>query len=104
MKLDIEGQIAQSAIAELLAAGFAISVYDGEAFPLRDSYDSEAIYAAMRSTDTDVLVGKGAGLLANERVQVVFIWGNGSDVISDGSSNMDAYLKRTNALAERLAA
>jgi hypothetical protein len=109
MSIFIERLIAASAIMELLAAGYAITVNDGEDDVLIDSLDPAAIERAMRSTDEDKLYVRPAAECArtpDARVftgWVYFVYGNdGPDVINDYTTNLEAYLVKTNALAEKL--
>lgn len=52
----IENRIAKAAIAGLLAAGYFVSVYDGEEVALRRSRDAKAIFSAMGATDEETLI------------------------------------------------
>ena len=72
-------------VERILAAGFTISVYDGEEYSISKSTDKAAILNAMGETDSDTLLlrhpigGKGT---------IFLVWGNaddGSDLVSDYS-------------------
>jgi hypothetical protein len=105
----IEKQIVASAIADLLEAGFEITVNDGEEDVLERSTDPEAIAAAMMSTDEDRLYVYYVGTPtnndegSNHKGWIRFIYGNdGPDVINDYTTNLEKYLSETIALAETL--
>lgn len=78
----VERLIVECLIDSALGADCSVSVFDGEAFPLRRSRDPAAILAALGSTDEDRLVlhreGKRLG-------SILLIYGNGPDLISDVS-------------------
>ena len=103
-RLKREVKIAHRLVTDALAAGYSVSVYDGEDWAIRQSTARAAICNALCSTDEDVLhfhpekPGPVAGW-------VRLIWGNDCDLISDASDNpaMAALLKGAEALAERLA-
>ena len=101
----LEGQVMKSAISELIAAGFVLSVFDGEEITVKKSTDESAIFAAMRTADIDTLYAdrpNGDGR-ENCRRFVQFVYGNdGWDVIADNSSSLEDYLSQTDALANRL--
>jgi hypothetical protein len=97
----LEKLIMKQCIADLLAAGYTISVHDGEETILLKSTEGDAIFAAMYTTDEDYLhvfskAGKPVGW-------VHFIYGNdGPDVINDYTASLEDALKRTNALADEM--
>ena len=79
-----ETTICNKLVSCALAAGYAVTVYDGEEFALRNSKDRAAIKAAMFSTDCDRLYfWNGRDMVGS----VLLIYGNGQDVISDHSDN-----------------
>jgi hypothetical protein len=81
---DIEKQIAERIVDGALAAGYTVSVYDGEEWVLQQSSNPPDIVAAMYSTDTDTLrfylpeSGKAVG-------SIMLVCGNGEDVVADHS-------------------
>lgn len=88
----IETTICNRLVTRAIEAGYAVTVYDGEEFALRNSRDRAAIKAAMFSTDSDRLYfWNGRDMLGS----ILLIYGNGEDVISDYSDN-----EAMNALAE----
>jgi hypothetical protein len=100
LRIGLETAIAKHAIAELLSAGFALGVNDGEEITISNSTDAEAVLKAMQTTDDDYLLayrdGKQVGW-------VRFVYGNsGWDVIADYSMNLDPHLTKTNAFAEQI--
>ena len=97
-----EKLIAVKIVDDALAAGYTISVYDGEAYPVKRSADADTILGAMASTEMDTLVFRKDG----ERIgSVVLIYGNGHDLISDYTDNeaMEALLAPATELADELA-
>ena len=98
---EVESQIGRQCIADLLDAGYAVSVNDGEGLVLRNSRDPEAIFAAMGTTDEDCLMASRDGKPFSF---VRFIYGNdGWDVINDYGTSLELALARTNALVDRMA-
>lgn len=106
-RIAIEKRIAKQCIFDLLAAGYCITVHDGEADCLVHSRDAKAILAAMRSTDDDVLKVYAPRPDNPDEMQsmgwVYFVYGNdGWDVINDYTTNLESVLARTNALIKTL--
>lgn len=81
----IERKIAKRVIADLLQAGYTISVSDGEEVVLDDSIDAAKIFAALGTTDEDRLLTQApAGASQPGSSFVWFVYGNGGDdVICD---------------------
>lgn len=103
---ELEKKIARSAAEDLIAAGYSVSVYDGEEVTLKESTDIKAILKAMFTTDEDHLYAMAQGEDGkSKRVGwVQFTYGNdGWDVISDNTVNLEDALANTTALAEKLA-
>jgi hypothetical protein len=97
---EFEKKIARKVIDDALAAGYTLDVHDSEEWALRNSFDADAIMAAMFSTDADSLHFRKGGELIG---WVWFIYGNsGWDVISDYTVNLEDLLKGAHALAEEL--
>lgn len=98
----LERLIARQCIADLLAAGFLISVNDGEETTVKASTDATVIYRAMFTTDEDYLqVSHPTGPVKNGWVR--FIYGNdGWDVISDYTVNLTDVLKGCDALSDAM--
>lgn len=106
----IERRIIRQLIADLLDAGYAISVSDGEdGFFLRQSRDFNAIQVALGTMDEDLLYATAAAAAAGHVPKhtsfVHLVYGNdGWDVICDNSVSLEPALTRTNALVEKLSA
>lgn len=97
---DIERQILEKLVDDALAVGCLVSVHDGEEWPLKRSQDRIDILSATRSTDADTLLFHHAdGVAIGE---VLLIYGNGYDLISDCTDNAatQALLDGAEALAE----
>lgn len=95
---DIERKIVRRVIADALAAGFVLSVNDGEETVLKRSNDATAIEAAMFSTDEDFLHFVKDGKFVGE---VHFVYGNtGWDVINDNHTSLESVLEGATAYAE----
>ena len=87
----IEQTIARAVVDALLAAGFALGVYDGEDIVIYHSTSKAAILKALFDTDEDYLyVYEGTDL---HRGWVRFVYGNdGWDVISDYTVNLEQWI------------
>lgn len=101
---ELERKIIRKLAEDLIAAGFLISVNDDDTGQgdtvLRDSSDVEAILGVMFTTDGDLLIVR---TIANHfhKGWVRLIHGNGCDVISDYTVNLEPYMAGANALAEQ---
>jgi hypothetical protein len=94
----IERTIVERIIKDALAAGYTITVNDGEEDTLANSADEAKILGAMFTTDADYLFFSAAGKLNH---WVYLVYGNdGHDVISDSNVSAIDIL----AGAEKLAA
>lgn len=100
---NIERMVAARVIDAALAAGYAVSVFDGEETPLKCSRDKDAILAAMFSTDEDYLLlhrpwGDGDPVPETRHEREHFAWirciyGNcGWEVVNDWTTNIDALM------------
>ncbi len=90
----IERAIAERLVGGLLAAGHAVTVYNDRNEPtpeLANSTDRDAILAAMWSSDEDVLtIGDKANGKGENDGWVWCIHGNGEDMISDYTTNLES--------------
>lgn len=78
---NIESKIATQIVDDVLAAGYGITVQDGEEITVRNSSNREEILGALQTTAEDMLY-----IHAGFRTHWVrLIWGNDIDVISDYS-------------------
>ena len=80
-----ERRITTSLIKAALDDGYSVHVHDGEELVLSHSRNLQDILDVLASTDHDVVTfwrAKNIGSL-------VLIWGNGEDLISDGTASMD---------------
>lgn len=102
----LERRIAVSLVNELLAAGFSISIDNGED-ETEPSTNVDKILDAMSLTDEDyVHVYKDAKYVG----WVFLVYGNdgwdvindGWDVINDYTTNLETHIRKTNALIEEL--
>jgi hypothetical protein len=81
-----ERNIAKALVRRALAAGYSITVHDGEEATLKQSANETAIFEAMNSTDSDTLIF----FVGDRRVgHAWLVWGNEEDLISDWSDNME---------------
>jgi len=102
LRRDVENQIAGKLIDDALELGCTVSVNDGQDWCLIRSQDKPAIMAAMASTDADRLqIRTVDGLKIGD---ILLIWGNGADLISDCTDNESTrlLLEGAEALAETL--
>jgi hypothetical protein len=97
----IEREIVQCAVTDLIACGYAITVGDGESYPIKRSRDVLAVMRELFATDEEVLyVVRGNGSVMGH---VLLVYGNdGYDVIADYTMSLEADLAGANALAERI--
>ena len=83
-----ERRTATRLVAAALAAGYTVSVYDGEEYTVKRSRKSTEILEALATTGEDVLVIRDS---AGERLGVLsLIWGNeesGECLIADHTDN-----------------
>lgn len=106
----IDRAIVHRVIADALAAGYCITVIDGEDCVLSNAFEAARVIRAMFSTETDTLVFRhipGPGQEPRRVGWVQFIYGNsGWDVIADASSNpeTDALTKGAEALGDEIEA
>ena len=101
-----EKEIARVIVTDAITLGYAVSVDDGGAsYTIRLSRDVEATLAAMFSTGEDLLYFRHPGTPGCVGV-LLLIYGNGHDVISDYTDNVDMarILSRANRLSEALSA
>ena len=77
--MDIEMKIATQVVDDALAAGYVVSVQDGEEITVTRSSDRNEILGALRTTDVDRLYIHDG----DKTYWVLLIWGNDADVISD---------------------
>lgn len=99
----VERCIIDHLIANMLAASAKLGVNDGEETTLQRSSGPAAIKAAMFTTGEDYLLVWPAGSHSQQRHTgwVHLIYGNGEDVISDYSTNIEALVAPTNDWIER---
>ena len=108
-----EESIMRRAIADLIAAGHALTVFDGECQTVKRSRDESAIFAAMRTTDSDTLLTHKptANETAAARYEnhgrdsfVLFVYGNDAcDLIADYGVSLESVLSGALALQESFA-
>jgi hypothetical protein len=100
--VDAERAIARQAISDLLAAGYLISVNDGNKAALKRSKDADAIFAAMFNSTEEYLF---ASVLEETKPRgwVRFVYQNeGWDTINDYTTNLEETLGKTNRLADQI--
>lgn len=91
--------IAQRLIRDLLAAGFTISVNDGEVTTVENSTDPKVIFEAMGSTDADRLYAYKKPM----KGWVYFVYGNEPGyAINDYTTNLEPWMAGVQALGDRL--
>ena len=88
-RMRLEQKIVRRVAKDLLAAGFQISVSDGEEEVVTKSSDFDAILAACFSTDQDIFFMKSGEMVTF----VQFIYGNGADVISDYGVSLEPHIE-----------
>ncbi|MER8641018.1 hypothetical protein [Mesorhizobium sp. M1252] len=80
-----EKRIITAILKRALAAGYSVSVFDGEEWALRRSVDLEAITAECHATDETTLRFWDA--TRNQMGSIWLVHGNEDDVISDHTDN-----------------
>lgn len=102
-RIDIEWEIANRLVDDLLAAGFLVSVNDGEETVLENSINKESILDSMASTNEDFLhVTKS---IAADHILygwVRLVYGNGIDLISDYTTNLKEVMAGVDELWKKL--
>lgn len=97
-----ETRVVRRVVRDLLAAGYSLTVDDGEDEPVKKSTKFSEIVAALMQTDEDYLYTHKQGC-PNSFVR--FVYGNDSwEVICDYSTNLEAVLKGAQEVCERLEA
>lgn len=94
-----EKVIVKRLVEAAVAAGYSVTIDNGDREVIVKSRDAEAIVAATRRTDEDMLyLADGPGQLPSRNYfgWVRLIYGNGADVISDYTTNLEALLKPIN--------
>ncbi|WP_213287543.1 hypothetical protein [Bradyrhizobium sp. sGM-13] len=100
---EVERAIVGRLVTDLLAAGYRITVNDGEEDVVKTSNDPNTIFKALASTDSDTL--EVFNPAAEKRHSfVVLVWGNETDVISDYGVSLEPVIAAANALANELEA
>lgn len=92
-------------VTDLLAAGFTLSVDDGEEVTVERSTDPAAIFPALSSTDADRLLIHRANTSDKGRISWVYlVWGNDHDIVSDWvmHNDIDPIIERVNDYSETL--
>jgi hypothetical protein len=96
----MEREICKVAIESLLEANACISVFDGEAYPLKYSQDAQQILDNLFAVDEEVL-----RVYTEDRKYCGSVWlihGNdGYDVIVDNTEELDRLLLKAGKLADK---
>lgn len=81
-----DAEAATKLVKAILAAGYALSVYDGEAYAIVRSTDEAAILKEVGATDIDKLIVRSAD---GERIgSITLVYGNSpGETISDHTDN-----------------
>lgn len=101
MREEVERKIAAAVIDGALAAGYSITVFDGEDETVKRSKDKDEILKAMYTTDEDYLFIYEAPAPDKKIGWVRFVYGNdGYDVVNDYTTNLDSMMAKANEIAE----
>jgi len=107
LRQELERRIVTQVIESALAAGYQLSVDDGEEITVKRSIDKEKVLTAMFTTDEDRLwfhKPEDKGTVDARFGWVYFIYGNdGYDVVNDYTTNLEEVMKEANALADKYA-
>lgn len=110
LEAELELRIAAALVKSALDAGYAITVDDGDEDVIKRERDPAAIMNALFSTGRTRLYlhrpevsvgGVPKTWHAKPFAWVKLIWGNGPDVISDYTLNVESLMTEPNAIAER---
>jgi hypothetical protein len=97
-----EKTVVRRVVRDLLAAGYKLSVDDGEETSVKNSTEFKKIVAALMTTDEDYLYASKPGCKTGF---VRFVYGNDSwEVICDYGTSLEPYLKGAHEVCERLEA
>jgi hypothetical protein len=104
-RIACERKVVRRAVRTLLAEGYAITVYNGEDYPVKQSTSERAIMDAVQQADEEwlnVWTRNSVGKL--ERFGTIFlVYGNsGPEVINDYSTNLETVLAPVNAYCDKL--
>ena len=100
-RIRIEGKIATKLVETLIAAGFKITVNDGDENVCVKSTDVNAIVNSMFTTDEEYLFAYND--THNNGVTVYLVYGNdGYDVISDYSLKLSKFIEPVNKYIDDL--
>jgi len=91
-RIATEKRIVRQIIKDALAAGYKISVHDGEEWVVSGSTKGAEVFAAMFATDEETLLFRSTASKVGH-VNLVYGNGNGTEVICDYSDN-----EKTNAI------
>lgn len=97
-----EKTVARRVVRDLLAAGYSLSVHDGEETTVKKSTEFKKIVDALMTTDEDYLYAHKDGCKTSF---VRFVYGNDSwEVICDYGVSLEPHLKGAHEVCERLEA
>ena len=111
---DTERAIAALIVSELVALGYALSVWDGDAWTVKASKDAREVCAALATTEMDVIRVRDPGALTDATGgcvapvvgSVALIWGNGNALLSDWSMSLGwrgaAFAAAVESLADQI--
>ena len=93
MSIAIERRICKRLVDVLLDEGYGVGVNDGEETTVKNSLDAKEIMSAIQTTDEDYILVYKAG----KRIGWVrMIWSNGTEVLTDYTTNLEDVLKPVN--------
>jgi pyruvate dehydrogenase complex dehydrogenase (E1) component len=102
-RLALEMRVVRKLVKDGLAAGYSVSVCDGEEWTVKRSTKLGQIVAALRTTDEDYLAfHTAAGIYVGK---VFLVYGNEPyEVVNDYSANdaMEELMKGANAVADKV--
>ena len=101
---EMEHAVIEAALDSLLAAGYFITVDDGEDFPVKKSRDKDKILEALGSVVSEsLIVYEATGVGFKSVGSINLIYGNdGWDVIADNSGNLEWILSNATLVSEEL--
>lgn len=101
---NIELPIARHFIRNALSQGYELALHDSEEIAVPRTANFDALNKGLASTDMDTLIVYKSGE-PKRAGSVLFVWGNGTDVLSDHTDNdvINALVAPTSAYADNLA-
>lgn len=110
MEVEIERKIVSAVVKDLLKAGFRLSVslergYDLDEMLLGSTEYTKIMREAFAGDECHIFVHEATGELIedgrmNDKGYIYLVFGNGPEVLSDWTTNLDSYLARAQKISD----